>query len=368
LSPEQVAGLAKQPDNVYTIDLLAPISGTVLTKRAFKGQYIKTGEPLFEMGNLSRLWFLAEVYERDLQDIRIGQKAIVRTPTVPGREFEGVVTFIDPNFDPRTRSTKVRIEVDNPIAEGDSRGLLRVLPNRAYAEAEITAHLREALVVPRSAVLRDGRRSVVYAETAAGEYEQRSVRIGRVGDEGIEILDGVKEGERVVAQGNLMIDAEAQLRGSISSRQEIPPVTKALGQGFLKQLAEVSKDLAADDAVAAVKAGQRLWEMAEAIKETGDPQVDELVARLKQVPKNLTGSDLKALRQSFLPWSTTGADLALALKRGGQNPGVTVFECPMTGDSFPGAPPKAKWVQAGPEIRNPYLGAEMLSCGAEVKP
>ncbi len=368
LSAEQVANLAKQPGNVFTIDLLAPISGTVVTKKAFKGQYIKTGEPLFEMGNLSRLWFHAEVYERDLPDIRIGQKAILRTPTVPGREFEGVVTFIDPNFDPRTRSTKVRIEVDNPLAEGDARGLLRVLPHRAYAEAEITANLGEALVVPRSAVLRDGRRSVVYTESASGEYEQRPVKTGRVGDEGIEILEGIKEGERVVAQGNLMIDAEAQLRGSIAPMQPGTTLGKPVGEHFLKQLAEVSKDLAADDAVAAVKAGQRLRELAEAIGETGDGQVDQLLERLRQIPKDPAGTDLKALRQSFLPWSTTGADLALALKRGGQNPEVTVFECPMTGDSFPGAPAKAKWVQFGSEIRNPYFGAEMLSCGAEVKP
>ena len=329
LSPEQVAILAKRPDNVFTIDLLAPISGTVLTKKALKGQYIKTGEPLFEMGDLSRLWFHAEVYERDLPDIRIGQKAVLRTPTVPGREFEGVVTFIDPNFDPRTRSTKVRVEVDNPLAEGDARGLLRVLPHRAYAEAEITARLGEALVVPRSAVLRDGRRSVVYAEAASGEYEQRSVKTGRVGDEGIEILEGVKEGERVVAQGNLMIDAEAQLRGSIAPMQPGTALSQPVGEQFLKQLAEVSKDLAADDAVAAVKAGQRLRELAEAAGESGVPPVDQLLARLRQIPKNPGGSDLKALRQSFLPWSTAGADLALALKRGGQNPEVTVFECPM---------------------------------------
>jgi membrane fusion protein, copper/silver efflux system len=226
LSPEQVAGLAKQPENVFTIDLLAPISGTVLTKKAFKGQYIKTGEPLFEMGNPARLWFHAEVYERDLPDIRIGQKAILRTPTVPGREFEGVVTFVDPNFNPQTRSTRVRIEVDNPPAEGEGRGLTRVLPHRAYAEAEITAQLGEGLVVPRSAVLRDGRRSVVYAEKSSGAYEQRAVRTGRVGDEGIEILEGLKEGERVVAQGNLMIDAEAQLRGSVAC-----PQTRRSGAG-----------------------------------------------------------------------------------------------------------------------------------------
>ena len=368
LSAEQVSGLAKQPDNVFTIDLLAPISGTVVTKKALKGQYIKTGEPLFEMGDLSRLWFHAEVYERDLPDIRLGQKAILRTPTVPGREFEGVVTFIDPNFDPRTRSTKVRIEVDNPPAEGDARGLPRVLPHRAYAEAEISAHLGEALVVPRSALLRDGRRSIVYVESASGEYEQRAVKTGRVGDEGIEILEGVKDGERVVVQGNLMIDAEAQLRSSAAPAQPASALGVSIGEEFLRQLARVSESLAADDAVAAIKAGQRLQELAAAIPETREVQVDQVLARLKAIPKNLAGSDLKALRQSFLPWSLAGADLALALERGGQNPEVKVFECPMTGDSFPGAPSKAKWVQSDSDIRNPYLGAEMLSCGAEVKP
>lgn len=211
LSSEQVAGLAKLPETVYTIDLLAPISGTVVTKKAYQGQYIKTGELLFEMGDLSRLWFHAEVYERDLPDVRVGQKAIIRSPSVPGRDFEGDVTFIDPNFDPQTRSTKVRIEVDNPLAEGDSHSLRRLLAHRAYAEADITADLGRVLVVPRSAVLRDGRRSVVYIESGDGLYEQRSVRTGRTGTQGVEILEGLKEGERVVVQGNLMIDAEAQL-------------------------------------------------------------------------------------------------------------------------------------------------------------
>ena len=368
LSPEQVAALARQPDNVYTINLLAPISGTVLIKKAFKGQYIKTGEPLFEMGNLSRLWFHAEVYERDLPDIRIGQKATLITPTVPGREFEGIVTFIDPNFDSRTRSTKVRIEVDNPPVNGEQHGLQRVLPHRAYAEAEIAANFGEALVIPRSAVLRDGRRSVVYVEKSPGAYEQRSVKTGRVGDEGIEILNGLKEGERVVAQGNLMIDAEAQLRGSIAATQSMSALSKPVGEEFLKELAQVSEALAADDEVAAVEAGQKLQELAVSIDNTGEPQIDALIAQIKEIPKISAANDLKALRQAFLPWSTAGADFALALKRGGQASDVTVFECPMTGDSFPGAPAKAKWVQSGSDIRNPYFGAEMLSCGAEVKP
>jgi Cu(I)/Ag(I) efflux system membrane fusion protein len=131
---------------------------------------------------------------------------------VPGREFEGTVTFIDPNFDPVSRSTKVRIVVPNPVTSTHEHGLTYLLPHRSYGEARISASLGEALVAPRSAILRDGRRSIAYVEKAPGVYEPREVKTGRVGDFGIEILAGLKENERVVTQGNLMIDAEAQLR------------------------------------------------------------------------------------------------------------------------------------------------------------
>ncbi len=364
LTAEQVAGLAKRSEDVFTIDLLAPISGTILTKTAYQGQYIKTGEPLFEMGDLARLWFHAEVYERDLADIRLGQKAVLTTPSVPGREFQGIVTFIDPNFDEKTRSTKVRIEVDNPLAEGDNSGLRRILPHRAYAEATLKAGLGALLVVPRAAVLQDGRRSVVYVEKSAGHYEPQVVRIGRTGDEGVEILDGLKDGDRVVTQGNLMIDAEAQLR-HLGEPTGAPPVVAATApapaeaQAFLHQLAEVSAALARDDSVAAVMAGQKLPVLAEHV-----PSATEF----KDLRSSPTGSDLKAVRQSFLPWSQAGAKLALDLQQAGQDAGVRVFECPMTGDSFPGAPNNARWVQEGPSTTNPYFGPAMLTCGAEVKP
>jgi hypothetical protein len=107
------------------------------------------------------------------------------------------------------------------------------------------------------------------------------VKTGRVGDEGIEILEGVNEGERVVAQGNLMIDAEAQLRGSIALIQPRTTLSKPLGEQFLQQLAEVSKDLAADDAVAAVKAGQRLRELAAGMEETGKPSGRSIACTIK---------------------------------------------------------------------------------------
>lgn len=216
LSPDQVNALAKQREPAYTVDLLAPADGTILVRRAYEGQYLKTGEPLFETGDLARLWFHAEVYERDLPAIRVGEPATVTTPAVPGRTFPGTVTFVDPNFDAKSRSTKVRVEVDNPRVEGGRHGQRYLLPHRAFGEVEIRAELGGALLVPRSALLRDGRRSVVYVEKSPGRYEPRAVVVGRTGDDDVEITAGLTEGERVVTAGNLMIDAEAELRGSLA--------------------------------------------------------------------------------------------------------------------------------------------------------
>lgn len=212
LTPGQVNALAKQPEPAYTVDLLAPADGTIVTRQAYQGQYIKTGEPLFETGNLARLWFHAEVYERDLSAIRLGDAATLTSPVAPGRKFPGTITFIDPNFDPASRSTNVRIEVDNPQAPDERGGKRYLLPHRAFGEARIETGIPDRLLVPRSAVLRDGRRSLVYVEKAPGRYEPRAVKTGRSGDEEIEILDGLAEGERVVTTGNLLIDAESQLR------------------------------------------------------------------------------------------------------------------------------------------------------------
>lgn len=369
LTSEQVNGLANRKDNFYTLELLAPTKGVVIVRNVSHGQYIKTGEPLFEIADPSKLWLHAEVYERDLQDIRIGQKAIVRTPTVPGTEFEGTVTFIDPRFDPQTRSTKIRIEINNPLSE--EKGTTKwVLPYQAYAEAEIDAELGEALLLPRSAVLQDGRRAVVYVEKADGQFEQRAVRTGRVGDSQIEILEGVKEGERVVMQGNLMIDAEAQLRSGAEMPEPLEAKSEAPAgiASFFKQLALLSEALASDNPQQASDAAKSLPQLVKMIPKTENANVNEMLSTLQDLPPIIGDSDLKAQRKAFLEWSVIGSDLAMALARSGINPGVHVYECPMTSGSFPGAPNAARWVQASQETRNPYFGAEMLNCGSEVRP
>jgi Cu(I)/Ag(I) efflux system membrane fusion protein len=219
LVPAQVDALATASRDRYALDILAPMDGTILVRNAYQGQYVKNGERLFEMGNLARLWFKAEIYERDLPVIRTGLKAVITSPAVPGRSFDGVVTFLDPNFDPDSRSTKIRIEVDNPLS--DKPGAYeRVLPHRAYAEAEIQAVSEPVLNIPRTALIRDGRREVVYLQKSPNEFEMRAVKAGRSGDETVEIVSGLAAGDIVAASGNLLLDSEAQLRSGGATGKE----------------------------------------------------------------------------------------------------------------------------------------------------
>lgn len=362
LGPGQVDALATASRNRYAIDLLAPMDGTILVRNAYQGQYVKNGERLFEMGNLARLWFQAEVYERDLPGIRTGLKAVITSPAAPGRTFDGVVTFLDPNFNPTSRSTKIRIEVDNPLS--DKPGAYeRVLPHRAYAEAVVQSVSEPVLSIPRAALIRDGRREVVYLQRAPGEFEMRFVKAGRSGDERVEIVSGLAEGDIVAASGTLLLDAEAQLRfGEV----EAPPAAKPLPEvfeQFFRKLSALSEALAAEDLPASQKGlsislGQ--------LPAGADEKLSAAWTQLRELPPFENPGELPALRKAFYSWSRVAAEVVLELKAAGYEVPFHVFECPMTGTSFPGSPKVARWVQSGTEARNPYLGQEMLTCGKEV--
>ncbi len=177
-------------------------------------------------------------------------------------------------------------------------------------------------------------------------------------------------GDKVVSNGNLMIDAEAQLRGGDTPPVAVPKIVSQAAPAeitaFLQGLAKVSDALAADNPTQAVAAGQALPELAKALPV--EHAVMAEIQAVQSVPAALAGTTLEEARKTFLPWSQAGSALALAVAKAGLDPGVQVLECPMTGGSFPGAPNKAQWVQAGADTRNPYLGAAMLNCGVPAKP
>jgi membrane fusion protein, copper/silver efflux system len=157
---------------------------------------------LYTVADLSKVWVLADVYENEAAEVHVGTAATLTLVYLPGRSFHGRVSYILPQVDASTRTLKVRIEFENP-------GL--ALKPDMYGEVEFaTGGAR--LVVPQSAVLNSGDRQTVFVDRGNGFFEPREVKIGAQGGGRIEILSGLKAGERIVVSGNFLIDSESQMK------------------------------------------------------------------------------------------------------------------------------------------------------------
>jgi Cu(I)/Ag(I) efflux system membrane fusion protein len=191
-----------------TIVVPAPSSGTVIEKMAVEGMRYQPGEALFRITDTRTMWVLAEVYEQDLAFVKVGDMARITVNTWPERPFMGKVTFIFPAIGRESRTAKLRIEVANPD------GLLRA---DMAAVAEIEAPVGRGLAVPESAIIDSGRRQIVLVERGEGRYEPRAVTLGPRVPGYVQVLDGLKPGERVVTSATFLIDAESNLRAALSA-------------------------------------------------------------------------------------------------------------------------------------------------------
>ncbi len=191
-----------------TLSLASPVSGVVLEKRAVQGMRFMPGEMFYQIADLSNVWVVADVFEQDLAQVDVGQSAEVTFNALPGMTFTGKVTFVYPTVTPETRTAKVRIELPNH--EGHLRPSL-------YGTVQLAAPAARGPVVavPDSAVLDTGTRQAVLVERGEGLYEPRAVKVGTRADGYVEVLDGVKEGEKVVVRANFLIDAESNLRAAL---------------------------------------------------------------------------------------------------------------------------------------------------------
>ena len=374
LTTEQIEALPQKSPDALTTEILAPISGTTVNDDLYAGQYVTAGQKLFELADFSTMWFVFRVYESDIPWLKIGQAVEVTTPSAPGRVFTSTIAFIDPNFDPVTRATQVRVELPNPMEDGR-----RTLLHRLYGDATVALDAPEVLTVPRSAVMQTGPEAVVYVEHEGGNYARQVVQTGRRGDAFVEILSGVSEGDRVVTNGNLLIDGQAEMNRSFST-QPAMPMTPAPAltdaqrraiEAFAKTADAIGAALAKDDLAAFNTAGADAMPATEALAAALKDHA-ELAPALKTLSeaRHLHGAaDLAAARKMFHPFSTAAVALLGPLRKGVAPETVEVFECPMVDKAVPGAPKKGRWLQlAGTDIRNPYFGAEMLDCGVKVKP
>ncbi len=187
----------------------SPRDGLVLQRTAVEGMKAAAGDTLFRIGDISVMWVLADVPERDLAGVRVGQSATVRMRSAPGRTFSGKVAVIYPQVNPDTRATRVRIELPNPDGA--------LLPDM-YADVEIgTGTGKPVVAVPDDAVIDTGARQVVLLDRGAGRFEPREVKVGVSGGGYTEIRDGVATGDRVVTAANFLIDAESNLKAALQS-------------------------------------------------------------------------------------------------------------------------------------------------------
>lgn len=388
---EQVTALGKKEKADARTEILAPMSGTVVSRNVFEGQYVKEGEVLFEIADFSAMWFVFDAYERDLSWLRVGQTVEITTPALPGKSFSAPITFIDPNLNDMTRSAKVRVELTNSIVEQDGQKR-RLLYRQMYADGLVKIATPSALVIPRNAVLSAGE-PAVYVEVAGGTYEQRKVKLGRRGDDVVEVLEGVAAGERVVTTGNLLIDAQAQLdasarmtsggtNGSSSgpSMEKTKPMETFSGElseaqrtaatEFIKLTSDLGAALAADNL-------DQFNEVAPRVHAT-IPKLLDTLGNLKPLRPSLQkleegghlekAKDLASARKSFLPFSMATVELIKQLRAAEPFKAVRIFNCPMVNRAIPGAAKNGQWIQLAPPLHNPFFGADMLDCGTEVKP
>jgi membrane fusion protein, heavy metal efflux system len=202
LSSERVAKLESASQVVSEVTVSSPAPGLVVTRSVNPGQVVGAGQELFVVTDLSSVWVIADLYEKDFALVRVGTPAAIALPSRPNAPLRGRVAYIDPRVEPSTRTAKVRVEVPN------RNGELRL---GMFVEVTFTTGTgAQRTVVPRAAVQSISGRSVVYVATEdEGRFVERTIRLGSVVSDGVEVLDGLNPGERIAVDGSFYLRAEA---------------------------------------------------------------------------------------------------------------------------------------------------------------
>jgi RND family efflux transporter MFP subunit len=207
MAPSQIDELAKTREARRIVTLYSPVSGTITARNVSHGERIESATSLLDIADLEQVWVTADVYESDLPFVRAGQTAAIELAYLPGRSYRGHVSLVSPLLDAKTRTVKIRIELDN--------GDLSLRPGM-FANVELTADLGRRLSVPKDAVLQSGTRSVVFVSPKDGSFDPREVELGLELPDRWEITRGLSAGERVLAAANFFVNAESKLRSTLA--------------------------------------------------------------------------------------------------------------------------------------------------------
>ncbi len=213
ITDDHIHDLERTGKVLKTLPIHSPITGTVIRMEARVGTFVTPGTELYMIADLSQIWILADIYEYELPTIKLGQGASVTLSYDPGTSLHAHVGFIYPTVDPKTRTAKVRFQLENPLE--------RLKPGM-YANVELKVPLGTRLAIPRDAILETGERQVIFIHHGGGKLEWRTVKLGVSAGGWVEVLEGIKEGEHIVTSANFLIDSESQLKAAVGGMAGMP--------------------------------------------------------------------------------------------------------------------------------------------------
>jgi Cu(I)/Ag(I) efflux system membrane fusion protein len=350
------------------LTLKAPRTGYITELTIEQGDNLKTDQNLMRIADLSTLWAIVDLYESDLEKINVGDELNIETSNQ--QKVSGKITFISPVLDDKSRSAKARVVIDNSA--------LKLKPG-VFIKAKLSVEKKSAnqpktLMIPKSAVLWTGKRSVVYQllENENGVYfKMKEVEIGSSSSDFIEIVSGLQPGDKIVSQGAFSIDAEAQLSNKpsmmnpdenvsttghkhddrmMNNKAEIENATEVNAKAKMKKLIDEYKQLknalVSDD----FEASKTYYKQVNALFFNISSQEFQKVEKLNSIDE---------LREEFIELSEEM--IAMIEKSNPTEETIYIQRCPMA-DSGEGA----RWLSFSDQIKNPYYGASMLKCGSVV--
>jgi Cu(I)/Ag(I) efflux system membrane fusion protein len=205
---ETVARIERTGQAERAVTVVSPASGVVVKKEVVPGMRLEAGGMPYELWDLASVWVLADVYESDLQHVKVGAPATLTFKALPGKEFLGRIAFVDPLLDSKTRTAKVRVSLANP------GGLLKP---EMFGEVVLRTAPRQALRIPADAVIDSGTRSVVFVALGDGKFQPRVVRLGAGDGDHVEVQDGLAAGDTIVTRANFLVDSESRLKASLQA-------------------------------------------------------------------------------------------------------------------------------------------------------
>lgn len=357
----QIEEIEALPRARRTLRFASRYSGTLIARSVTLGAAVEAGAPLLRIADLATLWLDAQVYEHQLALATKGLEVTAHLEAFPGETFGGRIVFVAPTVDPETRTSTMRVALDN------AKGLLK--PGM-YARVRGAARVAEqALLVPREAILDSGRRQVAFVALGKGRFSSRALKLGPAGDAGMVVVtDGLAEGELVVTSGHFLLDSESRLREGVEKLSPTGllatrPTTHASGPQLVLDAAErasvdglVTAYLAlCDRLVADVWDDALATRLASAADALVEPKLRVHREALRKALAAIPAGDLAARRKAFEAVSDAAITLvSVAAPSAALGTELFVVHCPMV---------PASWLQVREKIGNPFEGSQMPECG-----